>query len=201
MRAEVDPDERDSDDGELREPVRDRGRLDQEAGALDGCCSVSSIIAPRRRWKSMIHSPFANARLTPSGRPARGRPGRRSRSRSRSELERRDAPSRAAGCESSAACGEANTRPTDSIGPRKRCSAADVAHLHFRQRDGRLRAALGVAVGALAPDPGDASPAPRPTRRRGPARAGRARGCRRDRCRGGPRPRSASACSRRRTAA
>ena len=28
------------------------------------CCSVSSIIEPRLRWKSMIHSPFANAGLT-----------------------------------------------------------------------------------------------------------------------------------------
>ena len=35
MRVEVDPGQRDPDDGELGEPVRERGRLDQERRALD----------------------------------------------------------------------------------------------------------------------------------------------------------------------
>ena len=35
VRLEVDPDQRDPDHGELRQPVRERGRLDQERGALD----------------------------------------------------------------------------------------------------------------------------------------------------------------------
>ena len=56
VRLEVDPEQRDPDDRELREPVRDRGRLDQEAGALDERAAASARTSSARlRWKSMIH--------------------------------------------------------------------------------------------------------------------------------------------------
>ena len=54
VRAEVDPEQRDADDRELREPVRVRGRLDEEADDARRLLERQLDIEPRLRWKSMI---------------------------------------------------------------------------------------------------------------------------------------------------
>ena len=108
---EIDPGERETDDRELREPVRDRGRLDQEAGALDD--SLQRQLDHRVEAALELDDPLA---VRERGRDAlavgqrRGRPGRRSRSRSRTRTGAGGAPSRVGGGGSTLRRGSSSSR-------------------------------------------------------------------------------------------